>query len=72
MEKTMEEFQQMVQERLTKVEEIQNWLKLSAVSLIFYTFTSESNHQLCLGVFSLALCVYSLVFPFNRPVRRTS
>lgn len=29
----MEEFRQMIQERLTKVEEIQNCLKLSVVSL---------------------------------------
>lgn len=41
IKKTMEEFWQMIQERLTKVEEIQNCLKLSAVSLLskFHTFT---------------------------------
>lgn len=36
IKQTTEEFQQMIQERLTKVEEIQNCLKLSAVSLMLY------------------------------------
>lgn len=41
----MEEFQQMIQERLSKVEEIQNCLKLSAVSLM-----SKSHPFICIAI----------------------
>lgn len=42
----MEEFRQMIQERLTKVEEIQTCLKLSVVSLISRFHTSTLNRLL--------------------------
>lgn len=56
MKKTVEDFQQMIQERLTKVEEIKSCLKLSAVS-------PDGNVYPCTGI-----CLSSVLLEFREDI----